>query len=172
MDYVKKINCNISTMLAGGWGVEKKENHEGVIFYGEHANLLIASFPIASLPSATLIPKCYFADSVIAMCVLPCGALISLSKPSVTTLLSLHTCAYILMVQMILIMIMMIISVVPVLKKLCWWWWLLFPCVRGFGGECSTIYSLHALFFFEVEISSCKLIPLFRPGSVHSGSAS
>ena len=27
-------------------------------------------------------------------------------------------------------------------------------------------------FFFEVEISSRTLIPLFRPGSVHSGSAS
>ena len=27
-------------------------------------------------------------------------------------------------------------------------------------------------FFLKVEISSCKLIPLFRPGSVHSGSAS
>ena len=27
-------------------------------------------------------------------------------------------------------------------------------------------------FVFEVEISSCTLIPLFRPGSVHSGSAS
>ena len=27
-------------------------------------------------------------------------------------------------------------------------------------------------FFFKVEISSCTLVPLFRPGSVHSGSAS
>ena len=27
-------------------------------------------------------------------------------------------------------------------------------------------------FFFKVEISSRTLIPLFRPGSVHSGSAS
>ena len=27
-------------------------------------------------------------------------------------------------------------------------------------------------FFFEVEISSHTLIPLFMPGSVHSGSAS
>ena len=26
-------------------------------------------------------------------------------------------------------------------------------------------------FFFKVEISSCTLIPIFRPGSVHSGSA-
>ena len=27
-------------------------------------------------------------------------------------------------------------------------------------------------FFFEVEVSLRKLIPIFRPGSVHSGSAS
>ena len=41
-------------------------------------------------------------------------------------------------------------------------------------GECSTIHSPPALFFFffKVEIGSRKLIPLFRPESVHSGSAS
>ena len=39
-------------------------------------------------------------------------------------------------------------------------------------GECSTIHSPPALFFFKVEISSCRLLPLFRPGSVHSSSAS
>ena len=40
-------------------------------------------------------------------------------------------------------------------------------------GECSTIHSLPAFFFFFlVEIISCTLIALFRPGSVHSGSAS
>ena len=41
--------------------------------------------------------------------------------------------------------------------------------------ECSTIHSPPALFFvvlFKVEISSRKLIPLFRLGSVHSVSAS
>ena len=38
-------------------------------------------------------------------------------------------------------------------------------------GECSTSHSPPALFFFYVEISSRTLIPLFRPGSVHSGSA-
>ena len=37
-------------------------------------------------------------------------------------------------------------------------------------GECSTIHSSLAL--LKVEISSRTLIPLFRPGSVHSGSAS
>ena len=37
-------------------------------------------------------------------------------------------------------------------------------------GECSTIYPQPVLFFFLVEISSCTLNPLFRPGSVHSGS--
>ena len=47
----------------------------------------------------------------------------------------------------------------------------LFAC-EDFVGECSTIHSPPALFFFfffKVEISSCTLIPLFRPGSVHSG---
>ena len=40
-------------------------------------------------------------------------------------------------------------------------------------GECSTIHPrLRFFFFFWVEISSRKLIPQFRPGSVHSGSAS
>ena len=39
-------------------------------------------------------------------------------------------------------------------------------------GECLTIHTPSVLFFvvvfFTVEISSCTLIPLFRPGSVHS----
>ena len=41
-------------------------------------------------------------------------------------------------------------------------------------GECSTIHSPPALYFliFFMEISSRTLIPLFRPGLVHSGSAS
>ena len=45
-------------------------------------------------------------------------------------------------------------------------------------GECSTIYSPSALFFLfvclfvRVEISSRTWIPLFMPGSVHSGSVS
>ena len=41
-------------------------------------------------------------------------------------------------------------------------------------GECSTTCFKPAsfFFFFEVEISSLTLIPLYRPGSVHSGSAS
>ena len=38
-------------------------------------------------------------------------------------------------------------------------------------GECVTIQSPPTLFFL-VEISSRTLIPLFRPGSVYSGSAS
>ena len=40
-------------------------------------------------------------------------------------------------------------------------------------GECSTIHSPLALFFFsffKLDFSSCTLIPLFMPGSVHSGS--
>ena len=39
-------------------------------------------------------------------------------------------------------------------------------------GECSTFYSPPALFFFKVETSLHTLSPLFRPGSVHIGSAS
>ena len=46
-------------------------------------------------------------------------------------------------------------------------------------GECSTIYSPPALFFFQegeegdvVEMSSFKLISFFPSGSVHSGLAS
>ena len=42
-------------------------------------------------------------------------------------------------------------------------------------GECLTIHSLPVLyynFFFKVEISLRKLVPLFTPGLVHSGSAS
>ena len=43
--------------------------------------------------------------------------------------------------------------------KLVWW---PFPRLRGFW---------EVFFFFEVEISSRTLIPLFIPGSVHSDSA-
>ena len=42
-------------------------------------------------------------------------------------------------------------------------------------GECWTIHSQPALFFFfffKVEISFRTVIPLFTPGLVHSGSAS
>ena len=42
-------------------------------------------------------------------------------------------------------------------------------------GKYSTIPRLRfffSFFFFEEEISSRSLIPLFTPGSVHSGSAS
>ena len=39
-------------------------------------------------------------------------------------------------------------------------------------GECSTIHSPPALFFFfKVEFSLRRLIPFFTPGLVHSGSA-
>ena len=49
-----------------------------------------------------------------------------------------------------------------------------FPSFARILGECWTIHSPPALFFFffEEEIRSRTLIPLFRPGSVHSGSAS
>ena len=40
-------------------------------------------------------------------------------------------------------------------------------------GKCLTVHSQpFTFFFFNVEISSRTLIPLFTPGSVHSGSAS
>ena len=45
-----------------------------------------------------------------------------------------------------------------------------FPSSGGFRENVS-IYSPPA-HFFKVEISSLTLIPLFRPGSVHSGFAS
>ena len=45
------------------------------------------------------------------------------------------------------------------------------PAVR-IWGECLTIQSPPALFFFKLGISLCTLIPLIGPGSVHSGSAS
>ena len=48
-------------------------------------------------------------------------------------------------------------------------WWL-FSSRASIWGECSTIHSLR--FFFKVGISSRTLMPLFRPESVHSGSAS
>ena len=52
-----------------------------------------------------------------------------------------------------------------------------FASLARIWGEYSTIHSPHALLFFllfflEVGISSRTQIPLFRPGFVHSGSAS
>ena len=53
------------------------------------------------------------------------------------------------------------------------WKMVAFSSLLRISGECSTIHPQPALFFFFlVEISSRKWIPLFRPGSVHSGSAS
>ena len=52
-----------------------------------------------------------------------------------------------------------------------WWWWWLFPRVRGFWENVRRFIPRQRS-FFQVEISSHKLLPLFRPGSVHSGSAS
>ena len=48
-------------------------------------------------------------------------------------------------------------------------WWL-FPRVRRFWENVREFIPCQH--FFKVEISSHKLIALFRPGSVHSGSAS
>ena len=56
----------------------------------------------------------------------------------------------------------------------CWW---LFPRLRGFLRDCSTIQSPPTILFificlFEVEISSRTLNLLFMSGSVHNGSPS
>ena len=48
---------------------------------------------------------------------------------------------------------------------------LAFSSLARILGKCSAIHSPPAV-FFKVEISSHTLIPLFRPGSVHSGSTS
>ena len=53
-------------------------------------------------------------------------------------------------------------------------WWL-FPLLQGFWRMFYHSFPACAFFslsFFKVEISSCTLIPLFRPGSVHSSSVS
>ena len=44
--------------------------------------------------------------------------------------------------------------------------------VRIFGRVFNHSFPGCAFFFFEVEISLRTLIPLFEPGSVHSGSVS
>ena len=36
----------------------------------------------------------------------------------------------------------------------CWWWWWLFPRLREFGGECSTIISSLRFFFFFFKVDS------------------
>ena len=67
----------------------------------------------------------------------------------------------------IIVMMMMMIIIIK------WWWWWLFPGVRGFWEVFDNAFPACAFFsfFFLVEISSQTLIPLFRPGSAHSGSA-
>ena len=47
-----------------------------------------------------------------------------------------------------------------------------FLTCEDLGGRFDDSFSVSAFFFFQVDISSCTLIPQFRPGSVHSGSAS
>ena len=51
----------------------------------------------------------------------------------------------------------------------------LFLAGEDFGRMCDHPFPACAFFFFfsfEVKISSRTLVPLFRPGSIHSGSAS
>ena len=47
-----------------------------------------------------------------------------------------------------------------------------FSSLARIFGECWNIHSPPALLIFIVKISSRTLIPLFRPGSIHSGSPS
>ena len=51
------------------------------------------------------------------------------------------------------------------------WWWL-FPRVQGFWENVQQFIPRLRFLFFKVEISLPTLIPLFRLGSVQSGSAS
>ena len=56
-----------------------------------------------------------------------------------------------------------------------WWWSWLFLACEEFGRMVDNLFPACAfffLFFFKVEIRSRTLIPLLRPGSIHSGSAS
>ena len=53
-----------------------------------------------------------------------------------------------------------------------WLWWWLFPHMQEFQENFQQIISRLRFFFCKVEISSHMLIPLCRPGSAHSGSAS
>ena len=47
-----------------------------------------------------------------------------------------------------------------------------FSRLRGSWENVRLFIPSQHIFFFKVEISSCTLIPLFMPGTVHSGSAS
>ena len=51
-------------------------------------------------------------------------------------------------------------------------WRCLFRHLWGFLENVQPFIPCLCFFFFQVEISSCTLISLFRPGPVHSGSAS
>ena len=60
-----------------------------------------------------------------------------------------------------------------ILRELCLQGWQLFHYLRGFWENVQPfILRLHFFFLLETEISSCALIPLFMPGSVHTGSVS
>ena len=61
-----------------------------------------------------------------------------------------------------------IYPIIMIIMVVVWW---VFPLIARTLGECSTIHSPPALFFFKVEINLRVLIPLFTPGLVHSGAA-
>ena len=70
----------------------------------------------------------------------------------------------------------LVMTLIPLLVAYCseWWWWLS-PHFQGFWENVRLfIPCLHCFFvlFLEVEISLLAPVPLFRPGSVHSGSVS
>ena len=63
-------------------------------------------------------------------------------------------------------------SVEQVIKQLANLVVMAFSSLARTFGEGLTVLPVLFFFFFKVEISSCTPIPLFKPGSVHSGSAS
>ena len=50
-----------------------------------------------------------------------------------------------------------------------WWWWC---CWWLFTASEFRYIILRLRAFFKVQISSCALITLLKPGKVHSGSSS
>ena len=70
---------------------------------------------------------------------------------------------------LLLLLLLSLLLLLLLLVAFRWWW--LFPSVRGFLENVRQFIPClpPSPFFFKVEISSRTLIPLFRPGSVHTG---
>ena len=76
------------------------------------------------------------------------------------------------MMMMMMVMMMVVVVVVMMMMMMVMMMMAAFSSSARILGECSTIHSPPAFLFFKVESRSRTLIPLFRSGSVHSGSAS